>query len=215
MRFPKALSGVKKLFVAAIISIIVAILGTIAFVMVVAARNDAVMLAGGGLGLAASIAVIVALIIQLVGLFQGGKDDIQFKYAFFLTLGAFALSIVSAVFTAVSNEVLYEVSRYLNIGVDILTVLALEYTIYAIVNLAEQLGDDRMAKLGKTLALCVLALFVIGLLSDIYTRIMKTNVEEWVKTTLTVAAVISGVADVAVNIVVIVYYGKAIKMLKQ
>lgn len=217
MSFPNAYKGVKKLFIAEILAIISALLVLVSAVLAAVGKNNEPMIAAaGGLLLATGIIFIIVFIIQLVGLHQGGKDEPQIKIAFMLTIFSVLLSLVATILSSINGvAVLGEIARYVRIAVDIATVIALEYTLFGIAHLAKRLGNEKMERFGRTLAWIVCILFVISIVMDLYSGIMNSNVQEWVKTTITIAGIVAGVAEFVVYLLTFIYYGKATKMLKE
>ena len=217
MRFPNAYKGVKKLFITEIISVIVAFLMMVASVLLALGKNnDALLAAGGAIALAGGIALIVVFIIQIVALYQGGKDEIRIKYAFFLTIFAIVLSLISSIFTSIKSvPVLVDIGGYINTLIKVVELVALEYTLIGIAVLMDKLGNSSLANRGRSLATAVLILFIVSILMNLYANIMDSNAYEWVKITLTIAAIVAGIAELVVYVLTLVYYGRATKELKQ
>ena len=217
MRFPNAYKGVKKLFIAEVVGIVACLLIVVSSILFAAGiKNTAVLARSAGVALAGSIALVVVFIISLVGLYQGGQDNDSIKCAFYLTLAALLLSLLAAVFSAITKvEALVVAAKYINIAVDLATVIALEYTLFGISALAKQLGNDKMASLGKTLAWSVFALFALSIVLGLFGNIISNNTQEWVGTVVAVTSIVAGVLELIVYIAVVVYYGKSTKMLKK
>ena len=93
--------------------------------------------------------------------------------------------------------------------------MALEYTLIGIAVLMDKLGNSSLANRGRSLATAVLILFIVSILMNFYTNIMDSNAYEWVKITLTIAAIVAGIAELVVYVLTLVYYGRATKELKQ
>ena len=76
MKFPNAYLGIKKLFAAGIISAIGSLLlmGSLITVLF-SPTNEALLLVVAVLSVIASVTVIVSLVLQLIGLVEGGKDE--------------------------------------------------------------------------------------------------------------------------------------------
>lgn len=224
MRFPSAHSGVKKLFISELIGFIAALLGVVAAILLAAAPaleegsvRTGILAAAGTVGLVSAIVMIVVFVLQLVGLWQGGKDEDQIRYAFFLTIFAVVLGLTAAILGAIpNNSVVATIANYVRIAVDIATVLALEYTLLGIAALANKLGDSKMERLGRMLAIIVMVLFVLSILLNLYPNFINTaKAPDWVNTMIAVTGIVAGVVELAVYIITIVYYGKATKMLKK
>lgn len=217
MRFPNAHKGVKKLFIAEIVGIVASLLILVSGILfAIGVKNTAVLASSAGVALAGSIALVVVFIISLVGLYQGGQDNDSIKAAFYLTIAALLLNILAAIFSAITQvEALVIAAKYIGIAVDVATVIALEYTLLGISGLAKQLGNEKMASLGRTLAWFVLGLYALSILLGLFGNIFSTNAQDWVKTAVAVTTIVAGVLELIVYVAVVVYYGKATKMLKQ
>lgn len=217
MKFPNAYKGVKKLFVAEIIGIIACfVMAVAAVLMTVGLNNEPVLIASSTVALVGSIALLVVFIISLVGLYQGGDDEPQIKVAFYLTLVTVGLSLLATVFSAITKvSGLVTASKYIAITADVAAVIALEYTLLGIAELSKKCGDEKMARLGKTLTWCVLLLYILSVVMNLYGTILANNVQQWVKITVSVAAIVASIAELVVYVLIVVYYGRATKMLKK
>lgn len=216
MKFAKALAGVKKLFAAEIISIAAALLGVVVVILVAAANgNEGLIATGGTLGLVSGIALIVAFVITLVGLYQGGQDEVQVRYAFYFTILSVVLLVVATVMSSIQNDVVATIGKYVGIASNVSTVIALEYTLLGYGVIAKKKGSEEMYDKGRFLATCVLILFIVSIILDLYSGIMKSNAQQWVKNTVTIAGIVAAVAELAVYVLVVIYYYKLIKLLKK
>ena len=217
MQFPSAHKGVKKLFIAELIAIAAGLLTLVAAVLaVVGIKNEGVLVAAGSITIVSTFALIVVLILQLVGLFQGGKDSLQIKYAFFISLGGLVLSIVLAVLRLLpANNGLAIAIGVIGPLVDIATVLALAYTLLGIAELAEKVNDEPMARRGKTLAFVVVILFAISVVLNLFSSFFVNNAPSWAVTLIAIFGIVTAVVELVAYILTVVYYGRATKMLKK
>ena len=217
MQFPSAHKGVKKLFIAELIAIAAGILTLVAAVLaVVGIKNEGVLVAAGSITVVSTFALIVVLILQLVGLFQGGKDSLQIKYAFFISLGGLVLSIVLAVLRLLpANNGLAIAIGVIGPLVDIATVLALAYTLLGIAELAAKLNDEPMARRGKTLAFVVVILFAISVVLNLFSSFFANNAPSWAVILIAIFGIVTAVVELVAYILTVVYYGRATKMLKK
>lgn len=217
MQFPSAHKGVKKLFIAELIAIAAGLLVLVAAVLgVVGIKNEGVLVAAGSITIVSTFALIVVLILQLVGLFQGGKDSLQIKYAFFISLGGLVLSIVLAILRLLpANNGLAIAIGVIGPLVDIATVLALAYTLLGIAELAEKLNDEPMARRGKTLAFVVVILFAISVVLNLFSSFFVNNAPSWAVILIAIFGIVAAVVELVAYILTVVYYGRATKMLKK
>ena len=212
MKFPNAYTGVKKLFVAELVSIIAA-LGLFISAVLLALGAAA---AAGVLALIAGIALIVAFIIQLVGLYQGGNDEIQIKKAFWFAIVSLILSVVVSVLGRLSGgEALKVVSSILEAGVTGFQVAASYLILAGISTLADKLSNERMARQGKTLATLVIVFFLIKLVFNFYPTFVGSGAPAFFTTLITVTSIIAALVELVVYIITFIYYYKATKMLEK
>ena len=217
MRFPHAHSGVKKLFICELIGIIAAALSLVGAVLaVLGLKNDGLLLTGGALVLASGIAMVVVFILQLVGLHQGGKDEIQIKYAFCLTILSIILGIASSILGSLAKSKGIEIAQtFVNSAESIATLLAAYYVLSGIGSLASKLGDKAMAKQGKALANWVIVFYLISIVFDLLGVILKSYPAAWLTTLAAILAIVAAVAELVVYIITFLYYAKSVRMLKE
>ena len=217
MKFPNAHAGVKKLFICEIIGIAASILAIVGAVLAAIGLKDPALLAtGGSVVLASTIALIVVFVLQLVGLHQGGKDELQMKYAFCLTILGVILGVVSSILSSLkASEGLTMAITFVNAAQSVATLLASYYVLMGISSLAGKLKDEAMEKQGRRLATWVIVFFCVSILFEVFGGIFKTNQAQWLVVTATILAIVAAVAELVVYIITFVYYGKAVKMLKK
>lgn len=156
MKFPNAAKGIKKLFTAEVlylISVILIGLGTI-FALVSQSKEgfSAVILSSVAVG---GIIVIVALVLQIVGVIQASKDEASFKGVIYVTLFGIAVSVVASLLSALfrDNAILPSIS---NLVSSIVSVISTVLIILGICNLMNQIGkQDLVVKGGKVLRIIV------------------------------------------------------------
>lgn len=221
MRFPHAYKGVKKLFIVEIISIISGLIGlTAAILAVVGANNEngALVAAAGTIALVSGIALIVAFVLQLVGLIQAGKDESSFRIALWVILIAIVLSIVTNVLVALPqdpNGALTLVSSILSAVASVANVIVTIYILSGITILANELKDSAMAAKGKLLVNVVTVLFVISIALSLLPRIFVNGVPTPFTAMFDIFSIAAAVIEVCVYIAILIYYYFAIKMLKK
>lgn len=156
MKFPNAAKGIKKLFTAEVlylISVILIGIGTI-FALVSQSKEgfSAVILSSVAVG---GIIVIVALVLQIVGVIQASKDEASFKGVIYVTLFGIAVSVVASLLSALfrDNAILPSIS---NLVSSIVSVISTVLIILGICNLMNQIGkQDLVVKGGKVLRIVV------------------------------------------------------------
>ena len=215
MKFNNAYEGVKKIFTAEILSLIVSICTTVTLVLpvigLIAAKSDsqagAIASLGGFavLAIATVVLAIIAFILKLVGVNKASKDEQAFKIAFYFIFIGIIASVVSGIFstnTTVTNIVAV-ISDVVSLGVTI-------YIIQGIKNLAEKLGDDNMVKKGDNLFKVILAIYVLIIIAQIINLIFGGTAALVVSAVVIIAA---GILDIVQYILYLSYLSKAKKML--
>ena len=216
MKFKNALAGVKKLFASEIVSIIAAILSLVSVIIIAASKGNEGLVAGAAtLTLVSGIALIVALVFQLIGLHQGGKDQVEVHYAFWFVIFSIVLLIAGTAMSQVNNDIVKNVGKYFSIASNVAVVISLEYTLIGYSDIAKRAGSETMYARGRFLAICVLVLFAVSIVMDLYSNILSSNALEWIKTTVLIAGIVAAVAELVVYVLVVVYYYKSIKLLSK
>ena len=166
MQFPNAAKGVKKLWVAEILSIIAVVLTVImAFVFVsnfrtqisdietavtngtevvlsdeaLTGAQENALLATGGLAIGLAVLSLIAFILSLIGTFQGKKDEVNFGYAFLIVVIGIVLSIVSSFLKQDS-----EITRYVQIVADVCIAWMNYYVLLGVAGLALKRGETAL-----------------------------------------------------------------------
>ena len=220
MKFPNAYKGVKKLFICELILIITGILFVVAAILAaVGIKNEGALLAAGGMILGTGIAAIVVFILQLVGLHQGGKDEILIKNAFFATILGILVGVVSSTLGGLKNQTdaLKIVVTILDSVETLATLFASYYVLLGISSLSGKLSDKAMEKEGKSLANWVVCLFAVSIVLDVLGGIFKAlpSSPEWLNVIAAILAIGAAIAELVVYVVTVLYYKKAVKMLKK
>ncbi len=160
MKFPNAAKGIRKIYLAEILSIAAAVLGII--ILEVFALNQVGMnnsgaalketLEGVGLyvpfmlyGAAAIVLFIVSFVLNAAGIAQAARDEAAFKRA----LLALVLSVVAAGVISVVQNTNRQVANWLNIAATFCTLTVFLMVIGGICALADKVGDKAVAALGE------------------------------------------------------------------
>ena len=106
MRFPNAHEGVKKIFTAEILMIIVTI-GTVIVsgISMSGDRSEGAIGAAAIILVAAGVISIIAFIMNLLGIIQARKDEAKFTYALYAVIGGIIASLVQSAFPDNSLEI--------------------------------------------------------------------------------------------------------------
>ena len=216
MKFPSAQKGVSKLYVAALIGIIATALVFLGAILSgFADGNEGFKTAVGGVVGVGGIAGIVVLVLELVGLHQASEDDNNFHNAFLIIVLGLILSVVAGIIGAFNNDVCKTIGSFVSIAGSVCSLVALEYTFKGIISLADQLGDQEMVQKGRKLIIIIWAVFIASIVLSLVGKILNPNAAEWVKTIVSIAAIVAAAAEIVVQVITFVYYAKAKEMLKK
>ena len=99
MVYPNAYKGVKQILLAEILTIVSVILivgGTILAVLGVGEESAVNALVGAGVLIAGAVVVVAAFLLQLIGVINGKKDEVNFRNALIFILLGIAISIAKS-----------------------------------------------------------------------------------------------------------------------
>ena len=205
MTFPNALAGIKKIFTAEILAIAGTVLAGIGGVMLAAAAVTGNPVEAGFGAIFAAIGlvvIIVSYIMNLVGLYQAGKDERKyFRTAFILSIAALVLSIVGGIAqSAAAKEMMV-----FGLITDIINIVVAVLVISGIMLLADKCLNEKVKKMGKNILIMWVIIYAIALVLKL------------IPSQTSAAAVLAGVSAIlliVVYIIYLVYLSRAIKMLK-
>jgi len=216
MTFPNAYKGVKKIFIAEILTIIAVVIMTVSGVVALALLQLIQQDEGAAGGALASLITFIlgtcltipAFIIYLVGILQAKKDEQHFYYAFVFVI----LPIIASVFAAIFSQ--YElVQNIAEIVRNICEVIAMIMIIGGIKELAAKLNSEQMVSSANT---------ALRIISGVYILLIIARVIEFVFDFLPAMVTFGGIVALAagvLNVIAHVYYlvllGRSIKMLKE
>ena len=200
MTHPNALSGIKKLYTAQIIILVVSLLGIInvlAITMVLKINpvtfssatdlkfNDEALALVGALSLlspAAGILTIVGAVLQLVGLHKAGQDENLFHIAFQISIFMLAAVVLSTLFTPVGenlSEAELAKASLINSILDVVKSLSgiavRVLCILGLKHLAESLMDAETAAKATTLLRIIPAMMIASYGVGILSSVLNTN----------------------------------------
>lgn len=173
MTFPNAFSGVKKIFTAQVLmligTILLAIVGVSAGAVVSSGASISINV-GAGLGagaaavaLISAILILVAYVMNLVGLYQSGKDEARYlKPAFIISIIVLVLAIIGGFFS--DNLSVQTTIRTIS---SVAQLIVMILTIIGIGELAKQLNQMQVASFGNKVLILVIVGQVISLIAGI------------------------------------------------
>ena len=222
MKFPNALNGSKKLFLAEILALITSILviiGALTAFSAVKANTDegavGSLIGGGALLLIGAIVGILAIIFQFIGVTACSKDEPKFKTA----LAALIVSLVASVISSFTNGIV----KYIFQAIDIIAgIVAIYFIITGFISLANKLERSDVASFGKTvlfisigvLALSAILTVVAGILSpsDV-TNLTADKISSY--KTAQIFSIVTAVLGIVQSVIYLIFLNKSKEMLAE
>lgn len=195
MKFPNAAKGISKIFTSEILALIATIATGVATILAVvmyasAKTNSTAGAAASGigmlvLGLGASVLLVIALILQIVGVVQTSKDEDSFKMIIYLTIFTLIVAVVAAIFSRVTflNNIANAVS---SIGSFVTTLLI----ILGIGNLGVQVGNDEVIDKCSSQFKLILGIGIVALLARFFCIFLPTVPAQGIVIALAVVALV-------------------------
>lgn len=215
MKFPNAFKGIKRIYLAEILSILSVGLMFLSMVMVFAGVGAASAGEGPAVGLAASggifmictaVLSIVGFVIQLIGISDASKDEPLFKTALYLVIVGIVCGIVGAVFQQ-SNPTLYNIfvlaERVCSVGI-------FWFCIGGIESLADKCGNTEVATKANNLVKLVLFAYLIGIILSAIELFAPLST-----TVAGIAALVSCICMIAAYVLYLLLLGDAKNMLSE
>lgn len=216
MKFPNAQKGVTKLWVGALIGIIVTVIAVIGSILL-GFNNGSDVLKKIGVGVvgAGGIAGLVVFIIELIGLHQASEDDKNFNSALWMVIFGLIISIIAGVIGAINNDICTTVAKYLGILGSATSLCSLVYIFKGIMAVSEKLNNEDMVKKGRRLILIIYVLLIADMVFNLFGNIFETNAADWMKIVVSVLVVAAAVLEVVTTVITFLYYTKAKEVFKK
>ena len=198
MKFPNAAKGISKIFTSEILALIAAIATGVASILAAvmyasAKTNSTAGAAASGIGtlvlvLGASVLLVIALILKIVGVVQTSKDEDSFKMIIYLTIFTLIVAVVAAIFSRVTflNNIANAVS---SIGSFVTTLLI----ILGIGNLGVQVGNDEVIDKCSSQFKLILGIGIVALLARFFCIFLPTVPAQGIVIALAVVALVLNV----------------------
>lgn len=195
MKFPNAAKGISKIFTSEILALIAAIATGVATILAAvmyasAKTNSTAGAAASGigmlvLGLGASVLLVIALILQIVGVVQTSRDEDSFKMIIYLTIFTLIVAVVAAIFSRVAF--LYNIANAVSaIGGFVTTLLI----ILGIGNLGVQVGNDEVIDKCSSQFKLILGIGIVALLARFFCIFLPTIPAQGIVIALAVVALV-------------------------
>ena len=195
MKFPNAAKGISKIFTSEILALIAAIATGVATILAAvmyasAKTNSTAGAAASGIGtlvlvLGASVLLVIALILKIVGVVQTSRDEDSFKMIIYLTIFTLIVAVVAAIFSRVTflNNIANAVSA---IGSFVTTLLI----ILGIGNLGVQVGNDEVIDKCSSQFKLILGIGIVALLARFFCIFLPTVPAQGIVIALAVVALV-------------------------
>ena len=195
MKFPNAAKGISKIFTSEILALIAAIATGVASILAAvmyasAKTNSTAGAAASGIGtlvlvLGASVLLVIALILKIVGVVQTSKDEDSFKMIIYLTIFTLIVAVIAAIFSRVTflNNIANAVSA---IGSFVTTLLI----ILGIGNLGVQVGNDEVIEKCSSQFKLILGIGIVALLARFFCIFLPTVPAQGIVIALAVVALV-------------------------
>lgn len=194
--------------------IIAAILALAAGTMISNGTADAEVNATVGLaaglaffGIAGSILMLIAFIMNLVGIISAKKDEESFKTALIFVFVGIAASLLSGIFS--KNELVGDFTRIIS---NFAEMLVAYYVVQGIMNLAQRLQDAEMVERGNQVRIYLMIAYCIPILIHLISTLLSINTDSVLSEGLDLFA---SAVSLVVYVIYLGYLRKAKKMLEK
>lgn len=218
MTYPNAANGVKKMFKAQIL----AIFGTV--FLALSAIFTILLSSSGNTGTAndsnSFLAVmmivafvvftavtVVAAIMHLIGLVKAGRDERAFRTALFAIIVNMVFIVLGTIFSGMKNDTM---SSLMNLFSTIMDMVAFLYVIQGIRNLAIELGNDKIDRMGGNIFKIILIVLVLEFTANIIVLIIGGQTSGIVAG---VVALIAAILSFVQYILYLIFLARGVKML--
>ena len=218
MTYPNAADGVKKMFKAQLIEILGTVFLALAAIFTImlsssekaGAANDAdsflaVMMIVSIV--AFSGLMIVAAVMHLIGLVRAGRDERAFRTALFAVFINLIFIVTGMVFSGLKNGT---VSSLMNLFSTIMDMIAFIFVIQGIRNLAIELGNDKLDRMGDNIFKIILAVLVLEFIANIIVLISGGHTSGIVAG---VVYLIAAILSFVQYIIYLIFLARGVKML--
>ena len=217
MKYPHAYSGVKKIFISAIFEVVASLISIVAAVFLVIPdakdTNSPLFIAATALASISGALLIVSFILQLIGLFQGKKDEGCFAGALWIILVAIFATVGSVGFSLVNAEW----ARYTSIALDgfasACSTIVIAYILMGIAAVANRLGEKSFAASGIVLRNILLVLLFASIVMHLVSNIIRPNPA--ITSIMGFVTVSAAVVELVAYVWYLIYLGRAPKKLSK
>lgn len=216
MTFPNAAKGVKRIFTAEILALIAAICTVIAIILGIIMYGAASANADGGAVLSfggaalfatgAGVLMIIAFIMQIVGISNAAKDEVSFKTAMICLIVGIVASLIGSIFSG--SSVIYSITDLVS---KLMSLFVTIFIISGIIKLADKLNDGAVSAKGSNLLKLITVIYALSLVANLIVLILGGYAASVVAGVIALVAVILSIVK---YVLFLSYLNQAKKMLE-
>lgn len=211
MKYPHAHSGVKKIFIGALLEVISSALMIAVTILLIYFSNLTDVSAT--LTLVASIVSVVAFIFQLIGLFQARKDEGSFSGALWSIFLVIIITIAQIPLSYLTGDWVTYVTSSADAVKSLLSIAVIMYILSGISNLAGSLGESGYASRGRIIRVLLMIVFLAALGMRLVSAFVKGS--EQLNNVMGYIAIGSSAVELVANIWYFFYLARAPKKLSK
>ena len=185
MKFPHAAKGIRRIYAAEVLMLLAAGLMILALTFGVAngmkfgtseaqiAEAANVPMAFTVLALISSLLLLVAFVMNLIGVIDASKDDQGFKNAPWTTLVGIALSLAASVFSS-TFATGSTASNWMNLVSSAISLATTFFILSGIISLAEKLGDASTSGTAEKAQKLLIITYVVSMVLELLVILLKS-----------------------------------------
>ena len=150
---------------------------------------------------------VVAAIMHLIGLVRAGRDERAFRTALFAIIVNMVFIVLGTIFSGMKNDTM---SSLMNLFSTIMDMVAFLYVIQGIRNLAIELGNDKIDRMGGNIFKIILIVLVLEFTANIIVLIIGGQTFGIVAG---VVALIAAILSFVQYILYLIFLARGVKML--
>jgi len=156
--------------------------------------------------IAAAVLMIIAAIMNIVGVSRALKDESAFKNALIALLCGIAANILVSAFS--NNPTINNIGKAM---VNVTEILASYYICTGIINLAGHLGDSDVSARGTKVRSILMGIWIASAVLNVLATLFGTN--ETMKVVIGIIAIVTGIISIVAYFLYIGLLGRAKDML--
>ena len=212
MKYPNALTGIKRICLSEIIALIASMIMAVCSVILMVCYEAPELIVEAEIS---SIALFVALgifvfsyILQIVGIVRATKDEPAFRVSLIAIIAALVITVLEGIFFEGSHIVTF----VLEIAGDVAEFFLVHYIIHGIMHLSEHLGRPDITKKGKNIFRVIYIAIGFEIVVRIFELIFGKEIGEQLSMPF---GIVASILKVVEYILFLSYIGKAKKLLEE